>query len=213
MTRIGKQRKPKGFKKPSLKKFSDEELFNELQRRKPEWTPFEQRKVTITGNTSYHGGDEIWVNSRYQVLIYNADNPCKRGDWNEKETDDFPRFIQLSIKNHERAITAHDWRDMMRIKNELIGRNAEALELYPSMNRITDEANQFHLWVMIPKEEGGDWPQIPVGWKQKLISNPSEAKRLGGRQRKFEEGFLNEGDIEAMHKLAEMTKKLDLKQE
>ena len=212
-----KQHKIRGLSqgdRKRLKRYSDEHLINELQRRKPEWTPLERVDLpTITGNTGYAGADECWVNSRYQVLIYNADHPTKRGDWNDEDKEkEYPRFIKLSIKNHDKTISAHDWRDMMRIKNELVHRDAEAFELYPAMNRICDEANQYHLWVLLPEEEGGDWPKIPTGWRRRLLSDPNEAKRLNANQRQFEKGFLNEEDIEDMRNLAKLTKKLEFSQ-
>jgi hypothetical protein len=40
----------------------------------------------------------------------------------------------------------HDWRDLQRIKNELVGPECEAVELYPAESRLVDTANQYHLW-------------------------------------------------------------------
>lgn len=56
-------------------------------------------------------------------------------------------MVHLSIKRNDRQ-PAIDWRDKLRIKNELCGPESEAVELYPSMNRVVDGANQFHLWVI-----------------------------------------------------------------
>lgn len=35
---------------------------------------------------------------------------------------------------------------LQRIKNELVGRHFDAVELYPSQERIVDEHNYYHLW-------------------------------------------------------------------
>jgi hypothetical protein len=56
-------------------------------------------------------------------------------------------MVHLSIKRNDREHVI-DWRDKLRIKNELCGPESEAVELYPSMNRVVDGANQFHLWVI-----------------------------------------------------------------
>ena len=94
----------------------------------------------------------------------------------------------------------------MRIKNELISRDAEAIELYPRMDRLCDEANQYHLWVLLPgrmtyrnrEYEDIDWPVVPVGWRHRLISNESTADTMGAKQRAFEDGFLSDEDEKDM---------------
>lgn len=203
------QRKRKGYKQPTVRKASDKELLRELERRKPAWTEFKRIPDHVCARS---GADEGWENSRYLVWIYKPDNEkSMRGDWNRMaeqagvEDEAYPRFIQLSIKNHEKTVFAHDWRDMMRIKNELIHRDAEAMELYPAMNRICDEANQFHLWVLLPSNENGDeqveWPTIPVGWHLQLLSDRKSAAKEGASQRDFEEGFLSEENNEGFERV------------
>lgn len=40
------------------------------------------------------------------------------------------------------------WRDMQRIKNDLFGEDAVALEVFPPTWDLVDEANMYHLWVL-----------------------------------------------------------------
>ena len=40
------------------------------------------------------------------------------------------------------------WHEMQRIKNELAGRDATAVEVYPPESQLVDEAEMFHLWVL-----------------------------------------------------------------
>lgn len=40
------------------------------------------------------------------------------------------------------------WRDKQRIKNELFGVDAIALEVMPAMDELVDEADMYHIWVM-----------------------------------------------------------------
>jgi len=194
MSRRGPQRKRRNFKSPSAKRMTKEQLIEELESRKPEWTPFVELPPEVCAKS---GADSGYENSRYMVWIYKPDNPkSDRGDWNRKsDEEEFSKFLQLSIKDHDKTVMAHDWRDMMRIKNELVHRDAEAFELYPAMKRVCDEANQFHLWVLLPDEEGGDWPTITAGWDMRLMSRPETALKINARQRKFEEGYLNDEDI------------------
>ncbi len=53
----------------------------------------------------------------------------------------------LSIKRNDK-MPIHDWRDLQEIKNMIIGPEYEAVELYPAEERVVDETNQFHLFVM-----------------------------------------------------------------
>jgi len=41
----------------------------------------------------------------------------------------------------------NEWRDFQRIKNELVGPEHEALQLFPSESRLVDTGNEYHLWV------------------------------------------------------------------
>lgn len=86
--------------------------------------------------------DEVWVNDTYQVNI-------------DRLT--YPEFIHVSIKRLDKG-PAKDWRDFQQIKNELVGPEFEAVELYPAESRLIDTVNQFHLWVL-----KGERP-IEVGW-------------------------------------------------
>ena len=108
-----------------------------------------------------------------------------------EEFEGVPSFTHLSIRSIENDHYAHDWRDLMRIKNEILGHEREAIEVYPAMSRITDMADQFHLWVM---EEG---QIMPVGFMGINITDKKQAEKYGGvSQRKFEKGFLSDSQKE-----------------
>ena len=40
------------------------------------------------------------------------------------------------------------WPEMQRIKNELVGSDATAIEVYPPERDVIDQADMFHLWVL-----------------------------------------------------------------
>jgi len=40
------------------------------------------------------------------------------------------------------------WREMQRIKDEIAGEDATAIEVYPPKLHVVDEADMFHLWVL-----------------------------------------------------------------
>lgn len=55
--------------------------------------------------------------------------------------------LHLSIKRNDRGTVGKErFRDFQRIKNELVGPEWEAVELYPAESRLVDSANQYHLW-------------------------------------------------------------------
>lgn len=71
---------------------------------------------------------EMWSNDRYVVSV-------------RRDEDQ----VWLSIRRLDRA-PCRDWRDFQRIKNQLVGPECEAVELYPAESRLVDTANQFWLW-------------------------------------------------------------------
>jgi len=75
--------------------------------------------------------EEVWINSVYSVSLRRF---AEAG-------------VHLSIKRIDQEVI-HDWRDLQRIKNELVGAECEAVELYPAVSRMVDTANQYHLWVI-----------------------------------------------------------------
>ncbi|MBU1802634.1 MAG: hypothetical protein KKA97_10445, partial [Actinobacteria bacterium] len=104
----------------------------------------------------------VYQNDLYEVALY-RDEPFG-----------LPALVHLSIKRRDRA-PVRDWRHFQRIKNELLGPEHEAVELFPAEGRLVDAANQYHLW-------GFDDPafRFPFGFADRLVS---DASPTGGRQR------------------------------
>lgn len=60
----------------------------------------------------------------------------------------------------------HDWRDFQEIKNDLVGSNWEAVELYPSEARLLDPSNYYMLYCA---------PSIPVGkFEGRRLAGPAD---------------------------------------
>lgn len=146
-------------------------------RRKEEgrWTPLRRtqsisvplgrtgRRVDMT--IGQLGIDELWANERYTVEVryITAPAPFGRGKW---------------ISFHDAARTAtHDWREIQRIKNEVLGPEVEAVEIYPAESRLVDESNQFHLWAF----EGVQ--PFPFGYAVRSVETP-ESLALSAPQAK-----------------------------
>lgn len=41
-----------------------------------------------------------------------------------------------------------DWWEAQRIKNEICGHEATAVEVYPPQSEVVDDANAYHLWTV-----------------------------------------------------------------
>ena len=104
-------------------------------------------------------GIELYMNSIYQVELEELEMPPP-----------FGRTIYLSIKTIDKQ-PRHDWRELQQIKNDLVGELVEAVELYPSEDRLVDTANQYHLFcfpeLQFPKK------QLPFGFQERLVAEGS----------------------------------------
>ena len=55
-------------------------------------------------------------------------------------------ITHLWIRRHDRKPLI--WRDMQRIKNELVGEHRAGVEVYPAQKDVVDDADIYHLWVL-----------------------------------------------------------------
>jgi hypothetical protein len=107
-------------------------------------------------------GTKVYLNDKYQVLVKEIS-----GNW-----------VRLSIKRLDRE-PIHDWRDLQKIKSELVGPECEGVELYPAESRLVDQANQYWLHCCTDPT----W-RFPFGFNDgRLVSATSIGK---SKQRPFE---------------------------
>jgi hypothetical protein len=97
-----------------------------------DWTPFEQVGGAVVDPDGITGS--LVENNRYQVIV------------REHPDGPFGPYVHLTIRSQDGS-PRHDWRDFQRLKNELVGEETEAVELYPAESRLVDTANHYHLWV------------------------------------------------------------------
>ena len=114
--------------------------------------------------------DSVWINDAYQVHVRRIPSTHENS----------PGLVHLSIRRHDRE-PVRDWRDMQRIKNQLVGPECEGVELYPAESRLVDSANQYHVWVI-------DDPKFrfPFGFGDRFVLE-TDASVAGSRQRAFDE--------------------------
>ena len=123
------------------------------------------------------GWIEVWENNIYLVIIYRGELvPCAPNLRTQAP-------VWLSIRRIQRGKLPRDWRDLQRIKNEILGADFELVELFPNEERLVDESDQTHLW-------GFELPglKFPFGYAERSVSGPEVAEFCGATQRAFEFG-------------------------
>ena len=76
---------------------------------------------------------ETWGNDRYTVNVHYLDG-------------DRDGFVEVGVHNHNR--TPHvPWRHLQQIKNEVLGPDREAVQLFPAEDRLVDTANEYWIYV------------------------------------------------------------------
>lgn len=146
-----------------------------------EWTPFLPAKLPpvtaeeLARRTGFsvekiqaclddQGEERVFLNNLYQVNI----TPCK-------DSPEGMPLLHVSIKRRDKE-AVHDWRHFQRIKNELVGPECEAVELFPAESRLVDGANQYHLWAIATPGI-----RFPIGFDSgRMVGNVGP---IGGKQR------------------------------
>jgi hypothetical protein len=116
----------------------------------PTWDEFVEVTPMVDGvprTDVLQEGETMWQNKFYVVF---------RHYLIPHQGHDGP--IHLSIRHRDRK-AIRDWRHFQRIKNELAGKQREAIEIFPPEALLVDGANQYHLWVL----SMGD--TTPFTWK------------------------------------------------
>lgn len=76
---------------------------------------------------------------------------------------------RLGISNADQS-ARRDWREFQQIKNELVGPEVVAIEVYPKESEKVDPSNFFLLWCL----HGGLWIDLSVA-SQRHVLTPDEA--------------------------------------
>lgn len=147
-------------------KRKDDRVWQPLERcsraRDPRVMALAQTDLEVARAVREGQGDEIWANHTYVVTVRR----------NAAEG-----FVErLSIRRQDRRAVS-DWRDKQAIKNQLAGRDVEAIELYPRQDRVVDAANQAWLWCMKPGVV------LPIGFPGGDIKDAGEGEMYGSVQR------------------------------
>jgi len=112
-------------------------------------------------NKENYKPEVMYANKEYLIQVYDkelADEMIHDNNLKGKCT-------WLSIRKQDRG-HLQDWSDLQEIKNIICGKTREAIQLYPSEERLIDTANQYHL-IVFPEDV-----LIPFGWhKGRTVTN------------------------------------------
>jgi hypothetical protein len=87
------------------------------------WTPFKKTPSTLLELVPQDARkpEKLYQNSRYWVFWFTAPFPGGH------------TLVELAIRNKDQS-AKHDWREFQRIKDELLGREEEAVE--PTLQKV-----------------------------------------------------------------------------
>ncbi len=117
------------------------------------WGEWEEREITDDQRRDYPVAENVYrtfLNNRFHVQIYRIET-----GWGE--------VLQLTVGRHG-DLGQPSWSELQRIKNELIGRERVAVQVFPAESHLVDQADLLHLWVL-PK--GFELPfglHLPSAW-------------------------------------------------
>lgn len=114
---------------------------------------------------------QVWANATYEATV-------------ELRVDG---WAYITLKRYDRK-AVRDWRHLQSIKNEVVGPEREAFEIFPRESALVDQANQYHLWVM-PKDM-----VLPMTWPERQVTGTefTQGRVRGehrGRQRPWQPGL------------------------
>lgn len=103
----------------------------------PKGWAWERREVTDQWRAAFPSCARIrdfYINCTYTVQRY-----VIATQWGE--------VTHLVIRRHDER-PVHSWTDMQRIKDDIAGPGATAVEVYPPDCEVVDQVNNYHLWVL-----------------------------------------------------------------
>lgn len=103
----------------------------------------------------------VWINDTYQV----------------QRREMSGGLIHVNIRRRDGGPIMRDWRHFQQIKNEMIGEECEAIELYPAESRKVDASNKYHIWGYADPT----W-RFPIGMKDRDVDY-ADGNTPGTRQR------------------------------
>lgn len=116
------------------------------RRQKKEWNEFKDvtqeaiKKHLLLKPDSAFRPDRVFVNNRYIVQVFT------------NKLRDFKLYDKILIRRSD-SQPIYSWQDLFRIKNEIFGPEVEAIQFFPPVSKLVDEANLYWLWIKVENKE------------------------------------------------------------
>ena len=98
------------------------------------WSPWEWRNHLVGHELAVKGLKACCLNNKYSVQFF-------------EQITNWGLVEHLMVRRHD-SKPIRSWADLQRIKNELVGAERTAIEVFPASKNLIDEANIYHLWVL-----------------------------------------------------------------
>lgn len=108
-----------------------------LKRVREAWGVWEKRNETL----AHHPLNKLcsdYIHDAYVNLVMSVQVSTHLTGWGV--------IVHLWVRRHDQKPLI--WRDMQRVKNELVGEHRVGIEVYPPSTDVIDQANVYHLWVL-----------------------------------------------------------------
>lgn len=154
------------------------------QQRRSGWQPLQRgpvnpdllRVLRTMGSEGNVASYEAWANDRYDVLVRRRDDGS----------------VHLSLKRRDRS-PVRDWRHLQQIKNEILGPEEFAVEVFPPESQLVDTSNEYHLWHTPGMQFAAPSPRLVMSPEENRAANAALVTAVGsagkGRQRAWEPGL------------------------
>ena len=87
--------------------------------------------------------------------------------------------LWCSIERRDKS-SAHGWRDLLSIKNLIVGPEHEGFEIHPAESRRVESANQYQEFGFLDAKL-----RLPVGLRTREVTAADQAASVGARQSDF----------------------------
>lgn len=108
-----------------------------VKRVREAWGVWEKRNEALV----HHWLNRVepgYIHDAYVNLVMSVQVSTHLTGWGE--------IVHLWIRRHDQQPMI--WRDMQRVKNELVGEHRVGIEVYPPSTDVIDQANIYHLWIL-----------------------------------------------------------------
>mgnify|MGYP006869465799 FL=1 len=109
------------------------------RRQKKEWNEFQdviqeaiKRNLLFNPDSTFRP-DRVFMNNRYIVQVFT------------NKMRNFKLYDKILIRRSD-SKPIYSWQDLFRIKNEIFGPEVEAIQFFPPVSKLVDEANLYWLW-------------------------------------------------------------------